>query len=589
MKVDHSVYVFLLTLWYLIPVAVQGSPPRNHLKRHNITNYKKLGAICNDGSPGMYYLDKQKSDKKWLIFIEGGGSCTSPDGDCIERSKATPYYTSSNYYPDHIVPKTIMADEMFDDYNKALLVQCSSDLWLGNSSEAFNISSASRIAFRGAVIFQSVMKELIMLGMGNASEVYMAGRSAGGIGIANQLKHLQAMLPSNTRIYATLDSSWFINYDNFINRSSAETLKSSGVSKIASCMDRSWGFPCCISIACMISRSYIPENIQILLLISKYDIYSLFNRFINRNTSFENILDSKDILLTVHSYGGRMEQTLQILNSKPNISYALSTCFHHGYLVSSNLWNLLYNTVLSLTFSSVSFRHVVNESLWNEVHIGGNSIRNIILNWKNRVSDNNNNNTNNQLHHLVDDCLHANCNPTCPKVAFFDDFKAKQNFLAELTLIVVVVLIIIFCLVTKFYLLVHNQYKSTAQLSYLKKVYSYSFEETSGIPPCPSQEAIGISCYNLVKKSPEGLSFNGNFHLSNTTKFDSLNGISAYFNPGQLVGLMGPKSSGKTTLLSLLTARNAIEDTEVINSQQHMRHHSMLANFISIIFCFMYT
>ena len=38
-----------------------------------------------------------------------------------------------------------------------------------------------------------------------------------------------------------------------------------------------------------------------------------------------------------------------------------------------------------------------------------------------------------------------------------------------------------------------------------------------------------------------------------------LNGVSAYFNPGNLIGIMGPSGSGKTTFLDLLTRRRKYE------------------------------
>ena len=34
-----------------------------------------------------------------------------------------------------------------------------------------------------------------------------------------------------------------------------------------------------------------------------------------------------------------------------------------------------------------------------------------------------------------------------------------------------------------------------------------------------------------------------------------LRGVSAYFNPGNMIGIMGPTGSGKTTLLDVLTGR----------------------------------
>ena len=43
-----------------------------------------------------------------------------------------------------------------------------------------------------------------------------------------------------------------------------------------------------------------------------------------------------------------------------------------------------------------------------------------------------------------------------------------------------------------------------------------------------------------------------------------IKGITAYFNPGQLVAIMGPSGSGKTTLLDVLTARKHLKEAEVI-------------------------
>lgn len=37
--------------------------------------------------------------------------------------------------------------------------------------------------------------------------------------------------------------------------------------------------------------------------------------------------------------------------------------------------------------------------------------------------------------------------------------------------------------------------------------------------------------------------------------FNILDGVSVFFNPGEMVGIMGPSGCGKTTFLDLLTGR----------------------------------
>ena len=38
-------------------------------------------------------------------------------------------------------------------------------------------------------------------------------------------------------------------------------------------------------------------------------------------------------------------------------------------------------------------------------------------------------------------------------------------------------------------------------------------------------------------------------------QFKILDGVSVFFNPGEMVGIMGPSGCGKTTFLDLLTGR----------------------------------
>ena len=47
-------------------------------------------------------------------------------------------------------------------------------------------------------------------------------------------------------------------------------------------------------------------------------------------------------------------------------------------------------------------------------------------------------------------------------------------------------------------------------------------------------------------------------------RFKILDGVSVFFNPGEMVGIMGPSGCGKTTFLDLLTGRRKTGTIKVL-------------------------
>lgn len=63
-----------------------------------LTEAVKSGAVCLDGSPPAYFLDRGSGEgaDNWVVFFEGGGWCNS-DASCLARASTA--YGSSKHMP----------------------------------------------------------------------------------------------------------------------------------------------------------------------------------------------------------------------------------------------------------------------------------------------------------------------------------------------------------------------------------------------------------------------------------------------------------------------------------------------------------
>ena len=481
------------------------------------------------------------------------------------------------------------------------MVYCSSDSWLGDDSRTnTTTNNTNRFVFRGAVIFSAILIDLqLTKGLSNATEVILIGQSAGGIGVANHLQFVSEVVPKSCSVSAVLDSAWFIDFENYFQRRASiepDFMISTGLAQRRFCKDVSWGFPCCFSVSCLLANSHLPPDTPIFLFQSKYDIYVLFQLLLqqngNKNMLNNDILQTKDTLIRVHAYGGRMQQSLDMVDSRNNIDYVFTSCFQHGYLVSSDLWDTVYKSSVDLDFPSVRFRHDMNDTHWTEIEINGVSLRDSFFRWNdNRFGrlqswDNENGNVTGSLR-MTDVCLHAQCNPTCPRLIYFDEYDAPWSFWKKVILIAIVLFLAIACLFTRcLWIIQHRNLKKT-QAIYLNANYEGDlFAKVMCLPTCPPHSAIGISCSELeyditnlppsmvetggtLLRKPKGFSGAADSKLRIRKKSSYvpnkkiIKGITAYFNPGQLVAIMGPSGSGKTTLLDVITARKHLKEAEV--------------------------
>ena len=123
--------------------------------RINLTD----GALCIDGSPGVYYLATATSDaskNKWIVYFEGGGWCSGNEkangrgfNSCLDRSNST--LGSSKTYPATLSMggNQLSTDEtqnpLMYDWNKAYLKYCDGASFGGNRDKPQNVTRSGII------------------------------------------------------------------------------------------------------------------------------------------------------------------------------------------------------------------------------------------------------------------------------------------------------------------------------------------------------------------------------------------------------------------------------------------------------------
>ena len=562
------------------------------LYKNTVDNAAARSAVCNDGSHGIYYLEKTGA-AKWVLFLESGGGCFDYDS-CLARRTTEPYLFGSKLYPYTVLGEDVLSSSekhnLFAEYSKVLIPYCSSDLWLGNRTLTLQKDGDHRlqVEFRGQQIFQMVLEDLGKQGLENATELWLIGTSAGGIGAANNAR-LARNVYQNLKIMVLTDSSWFINYQNILSELSLHKFLASITGRnLPGCADTRADYPCCLSLFCMITNKYFPKYVLFFNVISRYDIFAL-TRGIVMPLKSTRLDTTRKVISDMLSYGGEVAQTVHQTKAFSNVHSILVSCFQHAYFATSSLWSpgrLFYaRSQVSFKLSSFLFRHAVQKGRWNNVAVNGETINRIIEKWyhafvegKSLQARNESDVITEPLRMLEDSCSSVQCNPTCPKSVVFNPKKDHWPNWSHWLVLSSYLVFTLICILIKVFWAVRFRRESSIQNRFVTSLYDgVNSLNAVGLPSCIPSNYIGLSCtdveysvsVNARKRQmtdDQKLRWRHRYNCcmnSKNGKQNILRGVNAYFNPGQLVAIMGPSGSGKTTLLDILTGRKDSREATV--------------------------
>ena len=185
-------------------------------------------AACNDGSPAVFLFRKGfgAAASRWVIYLDGGGQCYSQQ-TCIQREyshpadylSSVPYSSGSEKFTPikGILSPNPALNPDFYDANTVQISYCSSDYWMGEKDGNTAMTSAQILAsknvknwyFDGHGIVQGVIQLLQQqYGLNNATDVLLAGGSAGAVGVFMNADFISGLLPTTARFVALPDSGY---------------------------------------------------------------------------------------------------------------------------------------------------------------------------------------------------------------------------------------------------------------------------------------------------------------------------------------------------------------------------------------------
>ena len=160
----------------------------------NSTDHRH-GVKAIDGSPALYYIARNTSSTKWVVWLQGGGICQST-ADCQSLSK-TDLGSSKGYnskpqmnvlHP--MVQGDIVVNPDFASWNRVYIPYVSGDFWNGQRmtpdkpSNPFDTDAPSWSGyFQGhSILAETIYRLKRSENLGESTDAILTGCSAGGIG-----------------------------------------------------------------------------------------------------------------------------------------------------------------------------------------------------------------------------------------------------------------------------------------------------------------------------------------------------------------------------------------------------------------------
>ncbi|XP_048429619.1 pectin acetylesterase 5-like isoform X2 [Pyrus x bretschneideri] len=183
-----------------------------------LRNAKDRGALCLDGTAPGYHFRKGfgSGANNWLLHIEGGGWCNSIES-CSWR-KGT-LLGSSNYMDRRVPFSGILSSHPsqnpeFFNWNKVKIRYCDGASFAGHPEN--EPKNGLGPFFRGQLIWEAVMDELLSIGLSKVKQALLSGCSAGGLATLIHCDDFRHLLPKDATVKCLADAGFFLDEEDVL-------------------------------------------------------------------------------------------------------------------------------------------------------------------------------------------------------------------------------------------------------------------------------------------------------------------------------------------------------------------------------------
>ena len=198
-----------------------------------VDNAVSPSAICNDGTPAVYFIRPGfgSAASRWNIQLEGGSVCIDQE-TCATRSPALVSSATFRQYADAgadagaidrvlgsgILSAQVAQNPDFYDATSVFIHYCSSDYWSGHhvAVGSFSMNDPATWNFLGRDVLAGVFADLTdNHGLAKATEVLLSGTSAGALGTFLTANDIAGYVPAGARLVVLPDAGYYVDRDGF--------------------------------------------------------------------------------------------------------------------------------------------------------------------------------------------------------------------------------------------------------------------------------------------------------------------------------------------------------------------------------------